>query len=57
MNLFASCANSCSNDQWATDKEIEIIYKLGQEVLDYEDVLVHASELCGELDRSRSGLD
>ncbi|KAL8902299.1 MAG: hypothetical protein Q9192_000035 [Flavoplaca navasiana] len=34
------------------DKEIEIIYKLGQEVLDYEDVLVHASELCGELDRS-----
>ncbi|KAL8881312.1 MAG: hypothetical protein Q9198_001464 [Flavoplaca austrocitrina] len=32
------------------DKEIEIIYKLSQEVLDYEDVLVHASELCGELD-------
>ncbi|KAI4269650.1 MAG: hypothetical protein LQ337_007146 [Flavoplaca oasis] len=32
------------------DKEIEIIYRLGQEVLDYEDVLVHASELCGELD-------
>lgn len=55
--MFSSCVNSCSNDQWATDKEIEIIYRLGQEVLDYEDVLVHASELCGELDRSKSGLD
>lgn len=35
-----------------TDKEIEIIYKLGQEVLEFEEVLIRASELCGELDRS-----
>ena len=57
MCLLSNCVNNCSNDQWATDTEIEIIYKLGQEVLEYEDVLIYASELCGELDRSRSGLD
>ncbi|KAI4088531.1 MAG: hypothetical protein LQ339_008707 [Xanthoria mediterranea] len=32
------------------DKEIEIIYKLGQDVLEFEEVLIRASELCGELD-------
>ncbi|KAI4256406.1 MAG: hypothetical protein L6R42_006240 [Xanthoria sp. 1 TBL-2021] len=35
------------------DKEIEIIYKLGQEVLEFKEVLIRASELCGELDRSK----
>ncbi|KAL8771108.1 MAG: hypothetical protein Q9209_003279 [Squamulea sp. 1 TL-2023] len=32
------------------DKEIEIIYKLGQKVLEHEKVLIQASELCGQLD-------
>ncbi|KAL8972895.1 MAG: hypothetical protein Q9183_000284 [Haloplaca sp. 2 TL-2023] len=33
------------------DKEIEIVHKLGQEVLKFEDFLTKASEICGELDR------
>ncbi|KAL8942309.1 MAG: hypothetical protein Q9211_001455 [Gyalolechia sp. 1 TL-2023] len=32
------------------DKEIEIIYHLGQEILQYEAMLTKASDLCGELD-------
>ncbi|KAL8718148.1 MAG: hypothetical protein Q9225_004683 [Loekoesia sp. 1 TL-2023] len=32
------------------DKEIEIIYSLGQEVLQYEGMLTKASDVCGELD-------
>ncbi|KAL8953445.1 MAG: hypothetical protein Q9222_000692 [Ikaeria aurantiellina] len=32
------------------DKEIEIIYRLGQEVLEYADTLIKASDICGELD-------
>ncbi|KAL9011247.1 MAG: hypothetical protein Q9173_003891 [Seirophora scorigena] len=34
------------------DREIEIIYNLGQDVLQYEDLLAKASDVCGELDRS-----
>ena len=41
----------CFDDHCVTDKEIEIIYKLGQDVLEFEEVLIRASELCGELDR------
>ncbi|KAL8690026.1 MAG: hypothetical protein Q9218_004440, partial [Villophora microphyllina] len=37
------------------DKEIEIIYKLGQEMLQYENTLTKVSDICGELDRSVSG--
>ncbi|KAK1094356.1 hypothetical protein LTR48_000454 [Friedmanniomyces endolithicus] len=32
------------------DKEIEIIQQLGERVLEYEELLISASELCGELD-------
>ncbi|KAL8944068.1 MAG: hypothetical protein Q9216_000659 [Gyalolechia sp. 2 TL-2023] len=32
------------------DKEIEIIYNLGQVILQYEDMLTKASDVCGELD-------
>ncbi|KAI9839819.1 MAG: hypothetical protein M1819_000009 [Sarea resinae] len=32
------------------DREIEIIYELAQSVLEYEDLLNTASDLCGELD-------
>ncbi|KAL8652401.1 MAG: hypothetical protein Q9210_002702, partial [Variospora velana] len=35
------------------DREIEIIYKLGQDILQYEDLLTKASDVCGELDRSK----
>ena len=33
------------------DKEIEIIYELGQRVLEQETMLNQASDACGELDR------
>lgn len=33
-----------------TDKEIEIIYELGVRILEYEEALNEASDLCGELD-------
>lgn len=33
------------------EKEIEIVYDLAQRVLRYENVLVDASDVCGELDR------
>ncbi|GIJ83914.1 mutS protein msh5 [Aspergillus pseudoviridinutans] len=32
------------------EKEIEIVYDLAQKVLQYEDVLVQASDMCGQLD-------
>lgn len=34
-----------------TEKEIEIVYDLAQRVLQYENVLVDASDVCGEIDR------
>ena len=34
-----------------TEKEIEIVYDLAQRVLRYENVLVDASDICGEIDR------
>jgi DNA mismatch repair protein MSH5 len=34
-----------------TEKEIEIVYDLAQKVLQYEGMLVEASDICGELDR------
>ncbi|KAJ5904388.1 DNA mismatch repair protein MutS core [Penicillium tannophilum] len=33
------------------EKEIEIVYDLAQKVLQYENVLVEASDICGEIDR------
>lgn len=33
------------------DKEIEIIHELAQSVLEYEELLTTASDICGELDR------
>lgn len=33
------------------EKEIEIVYDLAQRVLQYESVLVDASDICGEIDR------
>lgn len=36
------------------EKEIEIVYDLAQRVLQYEDVLVEASDICGDVDRSAS---
>ncbi|KAL8810476.1 MAG: hypothetical protein Q9200_002548 [Gallowayella weberi] len=38
------------------DKEIEIIYNLGQEVLEFAEMLTEASDVCGELDRSKAQL-
>ena len=32
------------------DIEIEIVYQLGQDILEHENVLASASDLCGELD-------
>ncbi|RHZ44737.1 MutS family protein MSH5 [Aspergillus thermomutatus] len=32
------------------EKEIEIVYDLAQKVLQYEDVLVQASDMCGQID-------
>ena len=40
-----------SNRSWYQDKEIEIIYQLSQNVLEHEEMLNHASDICGELDR------
>lgn len=34
------------------EKEIEIVYDLAQRVLQYENVLLEASDVCGEMDRS-----
>lgn len=33
------------------EKEIEIVYKLAQDILTYEKMLVDASNICGEIDR------
>jgi DNA mismatch repair protein MSH5 len=33
------------------EKEIEIVYDMAQRILQYENVLVEASDVCGELDR------
>lgn len=33
------------------EKEIEIIHELAQEILQYENTLKDASDMCGELDR------
>lgn len=33
------------------EKEIEIVYELAQRVLQFEDVLVEASDICGQIDR------
>lgn len=32
------------------EKEIEIVYDLAQKVLQYENVLIEASDICGEID-------
>lgn len=37
-----------------TDKEIDIIHELGQQVLEQETMLNQASDACGELDRSNT---
>ncbi|KAL8732568.1 MAG: hypothetical protein Q9181_003910 [Wetmoreana brouardii] len=51
QNTLTSHFDQGRNELAATDKEIEIIHKLGQEVLQYEDMLTKASDVCGELDR------
>lgn len=33
------------------EKEIEIVYDLAQRVLQYETVLLEASDICGQIDR------
>ncbi|KAH8425984.1 MutS family protein MSH5 [Aspergillus melleus] len=33
------------------EKEIEIVYELAQKVLQYEKVLIEASDICGQVDR------
>lgn len=33
------------------EKEIEITYELAQKVLQYEKVLIEASDVCGQIDR------
>lgn len=33
------------------EKEIEIVYDLAQRVLRFEDMLVEASDICGQIDR------
>ncbi len=33
------------------EKEIEIVYDLAQRVLQFERVLIEASDACGEIDR------
>lgn len=33
------------------EKEIEIVYDLAQRVLQYENVLIETSDICGEMDR------
>lgn len=33
------------------EKEIEIVYELAQRVLRFEDALIEASDICGQLDR------
>lgn len=35
----------------STEKEIEIVYELAQKVLHFEQALLKASDICGELDR------
>lgn len=53
VSISSTGAHSGSGvvDQTFIDREIEIIYRLGQEVLQYEDLLTKASDICGELDR------
>lgn len=34
-----------------SDREIEITHELAQHVLEYEALLIQASDVCGELDR------
>ena len=41
---------SDSNTDLNIDKEIEIIFELAQDLLQYEDILTACSDLCGELD-------
>lgn len=38
------------------EKEIEIVYDLAQRVLQYENMLVEASDICGGLDRYPSSV-
>lgn len=53
MQKFAVCTSvfACRRHvDRVTDKEIEIAHKLGQEILEDEEMLVEASDICGELD-------
>ncbi|OQE05305.1 hypothetical protein PENVUL_c025G03028 [Penicillium vulpinum] len=45
------CAMEMENSKFnLTEKEIEIVYDLAQRVLRYENVLVDASDICGDID-------
>lgn len=45
--LYADCVGSL-------EKEIEIVYDLAQRVLRFENMLVEASDICGQIDRQAS---
>lgn len=41
----------CADCVGSLEKEIEIVYDLAQRVLRFEDMLVEASDICGQIDR------
>lgn len=43
--LFAITTN------YSIEKEIEIVYELAQRVLQHEQMLLEASDICGQIDR------
>lgn len=38
------------NAKSCEDREIEIIHELAQKVLEYEEILIQVSDVCGQLD-------
>lgn len=44
-------AATCIDNSCFTEKEIDIVHDLAQKIQRYEDVLVEASDICGEIDR------
>lgn len=50
-NLSFTFCRIGDSELMSADKEIEIIHELAQKVLEYEDLLTTASDICGELDR------
>lgn len=44
LSTASEHAKSCE------DREIEIIHELAQKVLEYEEILIQVSDVCGQLD-------